>query len=319
MLHSPAMASSQHGQAGSPGQSSDAPEPEIPEPEIPEPEVPGLDATGPEDRRGTVIGPGSNPGAHRWSERLAEWAIPEEILTQAPEPPWGFSPAVFRASARRPDPDSPSLRVEREVLAGGGDVLDVGCGGGAAGLALVPPATQVIGFDPSPDLLAAFEADASEAGVAHSSVAGTWPDDAAEAPSVDLVVCHHVVYNVPSIEPFVVALDDHARRRVVVELTARHPLCAATPLWRRFWGIERPDGPTVEDFLAVLQGLGLGVRCARRRRPLVRDRTDPAHIAMVRRQLCLPAESDGEVARALADLDDESTEVVTIWWDPTRP
>ncbi|MHB8505615.1 MAG: methyltransferase domain-containing protein, partial [Acidimicrobiales bacterium] len=225
--------------------------------------------------------PHPSEAGRRWAEQLAGWAIPDAILEQAPEPPWSFPAAVFRAAARRPDPDSASLLVEREALARGGEVLDVGCGGGAAGLALVPPATHVTGVDSSAELIAVFDADAAEAGIPHAAVVGTWPDVAGEAPAADVVVCHHVVYNVPTIEPFVAALARHARRRVVVELTARHPLCATAPLWRRFWAIERPAGPTAEDFRGVLAGMGIAVRTERRRRPFVRDRTDPAHVAMV--------------------------------------
>ena len=44
-----------------------------------------------------------------------------------------------------------------------------------------------------------------------------WPDVASQAPPADVVVSSHVLYNVPDIGPFLVALHEHARRRVVVE------------------------------------------------------------------------------------------------------
>lgn len=263
---------------------------------------------------------GGNPAEKRWAEALAAWAIPDDILRHAPESPWSFPPAVFRAAARRPDPDSASLRVAREALGAGGTVLDVGCGGGAAGLALAPPATHVTGVDSSAELLAVFDADAGEAGVAHDVVHGSWPDVATGTPAGDVVVCHHVVYNVARVVPFVTALAVHARRRVVIELTARHPLCATAPLWRRFWGIDRPDGPTAEDLVAVLGSMGVDPSLERRRRPSRRERADAAHAAMVRRQLCLPPEREAEVVAALAELDESGApgadvEVVTLWWD----
>lgn len=195
-------------------------------------------------------------------------------------------------------------------------MLDVGCGGGAAALALVPPAGSVTGVDSSAELLALFAADTAATGVAHAEVLGTWPDVAPQVPPADVVVCSHVVYNVAAIEPFLTALAGHARRRVVLELTARHPLCATAPLWRRFWDLERPDGPAADDLLAVLAELGIAPEVARGSRPSHRDRHDPAHVAMIRRQLCLPAGREHEVADALAALPDDQVEVVAAWWDP---
>lgn len=259
---------------------------------------------------------GTGAAAARWAEQLAGWAIPEHILAQAPEAPWGFPAAVFRAAARPPEPDSPPRAAAREALPAGGSVLDVGCGGGAGALALVPPAAALIGVDSSSELLDLFAADAEVAGVAHSEVHGSWPEVATSVPAADVVVCHHVVYNVADIGPFVAALTGHARRRVVVELTARHPLCATVPLWRHFWGIDRPQGPSAEDLLDVIAGLGITPSVARGSRPGHRDRSDPAHVSMVRRQLCLPASREPEVADALADLPDAPVEIVAAWWDP---
>src|SRR3954464_11776625 len=107
---------------------------------------------------GVAVGsPAVTTAADRWATQLAEWAIPDAILAQAPESPWTFSPALFTAPADF-GPDTPSRRRGREALPEGGTVLDVGCGGGAAGLALVPRAACVVGFDLGDDLLAAFSA-----------------------------------------------------------------------------------------------------------------------------------------------------------------
>jgi len=266
----------------------------------------------------TTDGESQHDARARWAEQLAAWAIPEEILSGAPEPPWGFPAAVFRAAARPSEPASPARAAALGALPAGGSVLDVGCGGGAAALGLVPPAGRLTGVDASAELIALFATDAEAAGVAHSEVHGTWPEVAPAVPDADVVVCAHVVYNVSDIGPFVAALTDHARRRVVVELTARHPLCATAPLWRRFWDIERPQGPSADDLLDVLSGLGVRPEVARGSRPAHRDRTDPAQLAMVRRQLCLPASREPEVAAALAELPDRPVEVVAMWWDPQR-
>ena len=274
-------------------------------------------AAAPEGAEGAE-GAGEGTAAERWAAQLAGWKIPQEIEAQATEPPWGFPAAVFKASARPQEPDSPPCAAAREALPTGGSVLDVGCGGGAGALSLVPPAAELTGVDSSAELLALFAADAAAAGVTHREVHGSWPQVAPAVPAADVVTCHHVVYNVADIEPFLLALGEHARRRVVVELTARHPLCATSSLWQRFWGVDRPDGPTADDLLAVLADLGVEPTVVRGNRPARRERTDPAQVAMVRRQLCLAPEREREVAAALAELPDDGVDVVALWWDASR-
>ncbi|HEX2275169.1 MAG TPA: methyltransferase domain-containing protein [Acidimicrobiales bacterium] len=257
------------------------------------------------------------PAAARWADELAAWAIPPEILAAAPESPWGFPPALFQAAEPEAVPDSPSRRRAVEALGDGGTVLDVGSGAGAASLALVPPADTIVAVDESPEMLAALAAAADERGVAHVEQVGRWPDVAASVPRSDVVVCHHVFYNVPDLAAFALALDDHARRRVVVELTATHPLTAQAPLWRHFHGIDRPEGPTAELAVAVLEEAGLTVRAEPFASP-PRPRPDrAAWVAFVRRRLCLPPERDPEVD-ALLPADDallRPRQVVTVWWD----
>jgi SAM-dependent methyltransferase len=256
------------------------------------------------------------PAAARWAAALAEWAIPDEILRRAPESPWGFPPELFRASDRGAGAGDVSRRRAQEALGAGGTVLDIGCGGGAAGLALVPPARRVVGVDPSPAMLAGFAADADALGVDHSEVEGAWPAAAGRVEPADVVVCHHVVYNVPPIAPFVAALGSHARRRVVVELSDRHPSSALRPLWMRFWGLDRPDEPSAELLAEVVAEAGFRPRVERRERPVSKAGADRAYVGFVRRRLCLDATRDEEVAAALAALDgNQSVTTVTVSWD----
>jgi len=146
-----------------------------------------------------------------------------------------------------------------------------------------------------------------------------------EVPVTDVVVCHHVLYNVPDLVPFVAALTRHARTRVVVELTARHPLTTLAPLWLRFHGLARPTGPTAEDALAVLGPLVPDVAVQRWTRPRTAEYGSLADLVDVtRRRLCLPAERSAEVADALAelgvrdgtpvDLGSSGEDLVTLVW-----
>jgi SAM-dependent methyltransferase len=257
----------------------------------------------------------------RWREQLEGWAIPEEILAAAPESPWGFPVGLFRSRARRAGskPATPSNLEAARHLPPGGSVLDVGAGGGAASLPLAGEAGRLVAVDESPDMVASFLAAAEAAGVPAEGVEGPWPEVAGRVGPADVVVCHHVLYNVADLAPFAAALTGHARRRVVAELTDRHPLAGLAPLWRRFHDLARPDGPGAGDAAVALAELGLEV-----------DRQDWEHqdrfgfddfdelVAFTRRRLCLPAVRDPEVAEALLEQGTYQVDGVWVSGQPRR-
>lgn len=257
--------------------------------------------------------------SEQWRRDLSAWAIPEHILAAAPASPWTLPPSLFRAPAR-PD-DTPSRRRALEALASGGSVIDVGSGAGAASLALIPVVTRIVAVDGSAEMLAAFASAAEAAGVAHEQIRGTWPDAAADAGIADVVVCHHVLYNVTDLIPFVRALRAAARRRVVVEITAQHPRARTNPLFERFHGISRPERPIADDLLAVLAEAGIAASHERFTRP-ARDEQmpEPERVAFVRSMLCLPADRDAQVRAAMRETGfDAPRETVAIWWDGSAP
>ena len=264
--------------------------------------------------------------AEYWSHALSEWAIPRPILEAAPESPWGFSPALF---ARRADAAvtalTPSNQSALEALPQGGTLLDVGCGAGAASLPLASTSGRIVGVDPSAEMLAALRTRATAADVAVSTVEGAWPDVAGDTPTADVVVCHHVAYNVPDLVAFARALTDHARRRVVLELTAQHPMQRLNALWLRFHGLVRPETPVAEDAIAVLGEMGLAPQhqewTALTQSSFARD---DDLVAWTRRLLCLPPARDPELAKALEPLTVRlpdgslafpARRIVTVWWD----
>jgi SAM-dependent methyltransferase len=257
----------------------------------------------------------------RWREQLEGWAIPPEILAAAPESPWGFPVGLFRSRARRAGsrPVTPSNLEAARHLPPGGSVLDVGAGGGAASLPLAGEAGRLVAVDESPEMVASFLAAAEAAGVPAEGVEGRWPEVAGRVGPADVVVCHHVLYNVADLAPFAAALTGHARRRVVAELTDRHPLAGLAPLWRRFHDLERPDGPGAGDAVAALAELGLEVD---RRDWENQDRfgfDDFAElVAFTRRRLCLPAGRDPEVAEALLEQGTHQVEGVWVSGQPRR-
>ena len=159
---------------------------------------------------------GADSAALRWAGLLSGWGLPQAIIERAPESPWGHEPRRFAVDETL-DRDTMSARWAREVLPPvGGTVLDVGCGGGRSSLTLVPPASELIGVDRSGAMLDEFVAAASAIGVARRTVHGAWPDVADQTPVADVVVCHHVLYDVPDVVPFASAMlppvDPFSRR-----------------------------------------------------------------------------------------------------------
>ena len=271
--------------------------------------------------------------AQRWADALAAWAIPDEILAQAPEDPWVHPPAMFKANPASDPTDTPSHRMARAALrlsfetapSGAastrkdGSVLDIGVGGGRSCLPLVPLATELAGVDEQQAMLDQFAAACADAGVPCHAYVGRWPDVAPTVPTADVVVCHHVAYNVAAIEPFLRALTDHARRLVVVELPAEHPTAYMNPLWEHFWGLARPTEPSAELFVEVVRSLGWlpDVGWSERAPRNAVGLHTPDFVAFCRRRLCLPAERDPEVAAALADMATPAVHrVAAVSWRP---
>ncbi|MFF0580169.1 class I SAM-dependent methyltransferase [Streptosporangium saharense] len=256
----------------------------------------------------------------RWRADLALWAIPEEIAAKARTDPWGHSPARFaerteRALAER---EGPTLDRVAEALPPGGVLLDVGAGTGAASLPLAGRLGELVAVDPSPGMLAELETRAVSLGVPLRVVPGRWPDVAAETPAADVAVCAHVVYNVPDLAAFLTELSGHARLRVVLELTERHPMTWLNPLWAHFHGIVRPGRPTVHDVVAVAEGLGHRVRHEDRLAPLSRFATPQGLAESACRRLCLDPGRTDEVVAAAIQLDMwplPRERWFTLWWD----
>jgi SAM-dependent methyltransferase len=265
-----------------------------------------------------------------WRCDLAAWAIPEEITAAVAESPWVLPRQVFarRAAGGRPAPAGPSFQRAWAALDPPGSVLDVGAGAGAACLPLLPRATHLTAVDTDAGMLERLSERVAPSPVAFAAVLGRWPAAAAQAGPADVVTCHHVLYNVPDVAPFVAALTASARRIVVAELTAEHPLVSLNALWLRFHGLRRPVTPTAADMLRILDVMGLRPGHEAWRRSGGRDYASFAELVDVtRRRLCLAPPRADEVAEALAesgvdpehpvDFGSSGREVVTIWWDGT--
>ena len=256
--------------------------------------------------------------AEAWRVTLQAWAIPQEIMDQAPADPWALPVELFEPRAAQTL--TPSHQRALEALPEGGDVLDVGAGRCAMSLPLRPPARRIIAVDASPAML--------DGSLADVTIPGRWPDVAEQAGRADVIVCGHVVYNVAELAPFVRALDAAARRRVVIELTSAHPRSREheRDLWRHFWGLERPVGPTWEDATAVLRDCGIEAHHQLWEAP---SRIGYASfddlVSAMRRTLCLGSARDAELRELMRQYAVERDgrwvagaaprAFATLWWD----
>lgn len=257
--------------------------------------------------------------ADHWRDQLATWAIPDEIRAAAPEFPYTMDPALFRPR-EHPSGESLATLRAREAIADlsprGGTAIDVGSGGGAASMALADQLQAVVGIDESADMLVVFTEEAERRGIQVRTVQGTWPDVAPSAGKADLVLCHHVAYNVADLTPFVLALHQAATRRVVIELTLTHPQTTNAPLWKQFWGLDRPTGPTATDAFAVITEAGIAATLeVGSAGSLRRDAPLEARAVTATRMLCLGPDRIPDVRQAIEALPDRSDERAVIWWD----
>jgi SAM-dependent methyltransferase len=251
---------------------------------------------------------------HHWSTSLSQWAIPEAIMQQAPESPWIHPVSKFTPEGNL-FVDTPSRLRALEALGKNGTVLDVGCGGGRGAFGLVPPAQHVVGVDHQQGMLDVFAHEASVRDITFDVILGDWPDVAHITPVCDVVICHHVFYNVAHLEPFIHALSAHARRRVVVELPQQHPLASMSPMWKKFWNLDRPISPTADDALSVVTSLGYEAHLEKFTQDIAVHNVTQDDVRFTRIRLCLTADRDAEIYEYLTQHPIGHRENATLWWD----
>lgn len=251
-----------------------------------------------------------------WATALQAWGIPQEILDQAPQSPWIHPVANFRPEGNLMV-ETPSRLRALDALASktNPSVLDVGCGGGRGAFGLTPPAVRVIGVDHQQGMLDVFVDEAKQRGLDVETVLGDWLDVSAQTPIADVVVCHHVYYNVQNIAPFAQALNDHATTRVVVELPQQHPLSSLSEYWKHFWNLDRPMSPTAHDALEAMKFLGFDVHLelfavAGSSRAITTEDVEHTRI-----RLCLPASRDEEIRTFMESHPAGERQLATIWWN----
>ena len=252
--------------------------------------------------------------AMQWKKDLEAWSIPKEIIDQAEESPWIHPPVLFQLP--KTIVDTFSHQKASEALPSKGSVLDIGCGGGIAAFALANKAKHVIGVDHQAEMLTMFNENAAKRGLTSEVFEGFWPAVESKVSKADVVTCHHVVYNVQEIVPFLQALDEHANKRVVIEMPVHHPLANMDKAWKHFWNLDRPKGPTPEDLIEVLKEIGIKASVHYWSGTMRQESNIEQAAEFMRIRLCLPKERLPEVKEFLQNQPQSSErELATIWWD----
>lgn len=252
--------------------------------------------------------------AEIWAQALSQWGIPEEILCQAEQSPWIHPPALF--TVPETISDTPSHEIAREILAQGDSILDVGCGGGIAAFACAPPASEVIGVDHQQEMLNLFRNHAQKLNLKHKEFLGDWPQVQDQVPKANVVTCHHVVYNVSDINPFLVALNNHATKRVVIEMPQKHPLASLEQAWKYFWNLDRPTAPTPDTLMDVLKDLGINAQIKLWQSPIRSNLDFDQAAEFLRIRLCLPKSKINEVTDFIkSNPEPKERKLATIWWN----
>ena len=125
-----------------------------------------------------------------------------------------------------------------------------------------------------------------------------------------------MAYNVADIEPFLVALNSHAAKRVVLELPQQHPLSSMRNAWKHFWNLERPVNPTPQDLIEVLAQLGIEANLELWQGPKLRQLAIEDDVRFLRIRLCLDDSKDVAIREYLESQQPmESRALATVWWD----
>ncbi len=274
----------------------------------------------------------SGEAADRWRADLEAWALPDWLLAQAEESPYGWPQYLWKRRSEAAGEQTPTPTQDRlqGLLGTEGTLLDVGAGRGRVSLPLAAAGHPLVAVEPDDGMAEGLVEDAAALGLAPVVIRERWPAAEPLVGEVDVALSAHVVYDVQAIAPFVAALHRVADRGVVLELSESHPWSDLAILYRKVHGIDRPDGPTYRDLAAVIEetvGIEPGMETWTRPGQLWFESWDEI-CDFYGRRLVVP-NADRHTLRPL--LEDQVTEsdgrlsvgtgdrpLVTIWWSTAQ-
>lgn len=253
-----------------------------------------------------------------WKRALSSWAIPEEILKQAPVSPWIHPVELFQIDPNQKLAVTASTKAALAGFKVEKSVLDIGCGGGKATFELLPEVKKAIGVDHQAVMLERYEEFAKLHNLEVLTFFGDWPEIEKQVPAQEVALAHHVLYNVSKIEEFIKAISSHATSRVVLELPLYHPLTSMNPYWKHFWKLDRPSTPTANDAHKIIKDMGFDANIEFFDAPPFKEIAIDKMVEFNRIRLCLPESKDAEILEFTKTQPAEVRKLATIWWDIKR-
>ena len=177
-----------------------------------------------------------------------------ELATPLTEQRWAKYAPSYRFNPRRKP--EPLLAAALELLEPEDEIIEVGGGAGRIGLPLALRARSLINVEPSAGMLEQYAICVVEHDIDNASgLQETWPT--AEPLEADLVVSADVTYFIAEIEPFLLAMDRAARRRVALLTWTVPPPNVNAALFRRALGVAEAPAPSFRELLPILWDAGI--------------------------------------------------------------
>ncbi len=190
----------------------------------------------------------------RWGEMVRLEHAQSERMRGDPSPQdyWVNYAQNFVADPRRDD--DVLLNTLKKLVKPHHVVMDVGAGAGRYALPLAMICRQLIAVEPSSAMVDALKEQAAVETLGNITVVhSSWQD--AEAPSVDIAICCHVVYTVTDIDVFLNKLTSHARK-VILVLYDSPPQSQLQRVWQEVHGEDRLRLPSLPELREVLDEMG---------------------------------------------------------------
>ncbi len=193
--------------------------------------------------------------ADRYRELVLAWERQQaELATPLTEARWARHAPGYRFDPQR-QPE-PLLAAALEYVRAEDEIIEVGGGAGRMGLPLALRARSLLNVEPSAAMRRQFQICVEEHGIENAdTLASRWPT--AEPLSADLLLTVDVTYFISGIEPFVRALHESARRRVMIMTWTVPPPNVNADLFRIAFGVEEAPSPGFRELLPVIWELGI--------------------------------------------------------------
>jgi SAM-dependent methyltransferase len=238
----------------------------------------------------------------------------------------GQADRFARAAARSRQPDG-FLSFVLPRLRAGDHVLDVGAGSGRYVPLLAAHAAHVTALEPSPAMLRHLQTHAFPN---LDVVEGRWPE--ISVPEVDVAISAHVLYGVRDLAPFLLAMQQVARRACFLYLAIQHPASFISPFWERIHGTARLPLPGALECLNALYQLGIDAHLdviPLQGSVLFKDEDEALADIRWRLRVGPDPQRDNQIRSAIRELlmaDDEQQlhppdpidRAAVIWWETQR-